>query len=85
MTRTAIRNTLSALAAAALISAFAASPASAQSGSQINNMMNNNLQMPPAQSKAKGESTEGLTTKQQGEVKKPENPVIFWMLNQKGS
>jgi uncharacterized membrane protein len=62
MTRTAIRHTLSALAVA-LLSASAASPASAQSDSQINNMMNNNLLMLAAQTMTEGESTEGLAAK----------------------
>jgi hypothetical protein len=52
MTRTAIRHTLSVLAALALVSAFAANSASSQFDSQINDMMNNNIQM-PAQSKTK--------------------------------
>lgn len=61
MTRTVLRHTLSAFAAAALVSAFASSPA--LSDSQINNMMNNNLQMLAAQTKTEVESTEGLAAK----------------------
>ena len=60
MTRTAIRHTIFALA----LTAFTSLTAHAQFDSQINTMMNNNLQMLPAQSKAKSESAEGLTLRQ---------------------
>jgi hypothetical protein len=57
MTHTAIRPTLSALAAFALVFALASSaPASAQD-SQINNMMNNNLMF--NRGKPKGLATKG--------------------------
>ena len=72
MTRTALRHTLSVLAALALVSAFASSQASAQFDSQINNMMNNNLQMLPAQSKTKGQSAEGLAMKSGQEPTSPD-------------
>ena len=52
MTRcTAIRHTLSALAAVALVSGFVAGPASAQYDAQTNSMMNNNLEFLAIQTK----------------------------------